>query len=70
MNAEVEVGQLSLYERDYQRWLDKTLEQLKAHDFSQIDLKNLIEEIEDLGKSDKRAIATYLMRLCKHLLKI
>lgn len=60
----------SLYETDYQLWLDQTVEQLRSHDFSNLDLDNLIEEIESLGKSDKRAISSYLMRLCEHFLKI
>ena len=60
----------SLYDTDYQLWLDKTVAQLKTHDFSSIDLENLIEEIASLGKSDKRSISSYLMRLCEHLLKI
>ena len=60
----------SLYETDYQLWLDETVAQLQAHDFRNLDLENLIEEIESLGKSDKRAIASYLLRLCEHLLKM
>ncbi|MEE3716929.1 DUF29 domain-containing protein [Tumidithrix elongata RA019] len=60
----------SLYETDYQLWLDRTIDQLRSRDLSNIDLDNLIEEIEGLGKSDKRAISSYLMRLCEHLLKI
>lgn len=48
----------SLYETDYQLWLDKTLEQLRSHDFSNIDLENLMEELEDLGKSSKRLISS------------
>jgi hypothetical protein len=70
MQPQVKAQSTSLYNTDYQLWLDHTVYQLKAQDFSQIDLENLIEEIESLGKSDKRAIASYLMRLCEHLLKI
>lgn len=70
MNSEVEMKLASLYETDYQLWLDETVAQLQSHDFSNIDLENLIEEIESLGKSDKRAIASYLLRLCEHLLKM
>jgi hypothetical protein len=70
MNSEIEMKLASLYETDYQLWLDRTLAQLRAQDFSNIDLENLIEEIESLGKSDKRAISSYLMRLCEHLLKL
>ncbi|NJO75876.1 MAG: DUF29 domain-containing protein, partial [Leptolyngbyaceae cyanobacterium RM1_406_9] len=60
----------SLYEMDYQLWLDQTVKQLRSHDFNNIDLDNLIEEIESLGKSDKRAISSYLRKLCEHLLKL
>ena len=74
MQSEVEhrdkQGETSLYETDYQHWLDRTILQLRTQDFDHLDLKNLIEEMESLGKSDKRAISSYLMRLCEHLLKI
>ncbi|QIZ69355.1 DUF29 domain-containing protein [Oxynema aestuarii] len=61
---------LTLYDTDYQLWLEQTIAQLQTHDFSHIDLENLIEEIKSLGKRDKRAICSYLMRLCEHLLKV
>ena len=70
MTSEIKMKLISLYETDYQIWLEQTLAQLRTRDFGNLDLKNLIEEIESLGKSDKRAIASYLMRLCEHLLKI
>jgi hypothetical protein len=70
MTSETTVKLVSLYDVDYQVWLDQTVAQLRSQDFSNIDLENLIEEIESLGKSDKRAISSYLMRLCEHLLKI
>ena len=69
---------LPLYDKDYQLWLEQTIAhprrfanaQLQTQDFSHIDLENLIEEIKSLGKRDKRAICSYLMRLCEHLLKV
>jgi len=70
MNSELKTKQIPLYDRDYQCWLDQTVAQLRSHDFGNLDLENLIEEIESLGKSDKRAISSYLMRLCEHLLKV
>ena len=60
----------SLYNTDYQCWLDQTVNQLRVRDFGNLDLTNLIEEIESLGKSDKREISSYLLRLCEHLLKL
>jgi Domain of unknown function DUF29 len=70
MQSEVKVKSIKLYNTDYQLWLDQTVTQLKTQDFSSLDLDNLIEEIESLGKSDKRAISSYLIRLCEHLLKV
>ncbi|URR34492.1 DUF29 domain-containing protein [Thermosynechococcus sp. HN-54] len=59
-----------LYETDYYLWLNTTVAQLKARDFGNLDLENLIEEIESLGRSEKRALFSYLLRLCEHLLKL
>jgi Domain of unknown function DUF29 len=70
MNAEVKVKTASLYDIDFQCWLDQTAAQLRAHDFHSLDLENLIEEIESLGRSEKHAMGSYLMRLCEHLLKV
>lgn len=70
MNPKLKAKLASLYDTDYQLWLEHTVEQLRAHNFDSLDLENLIEEIESLGKSDKRAIFSYLMRLCEHLLKM
>ncbi len=57
------------YDQDYHLWLEKTIEQLRSHQFSEMDLENLIEELESMGKSDKRAIESPLTRLLEHLLK-
>jgi hypothetical protein len=61
---------LPLYDTDYQIWLEQTIAQLQTQNFSDIDLENLIEELKSLGKTDKRAICSDLMRLCEHLLKV
>lgn len=70
MQSEVKVKSIALYNKDYQLWLGQTVAQLKAQDFGRLDLENLIEEIESLGRTEKHAISSYLMRLCEHLLKI
>ncbi|MBE9065508.1 DUF29 domain-containing protein [Leptolyngbya cf. ectocarpi LEGE 11479] len=70
MTAEISLRQTSLYETDYQLWLEQTVVDLRSQNFHNLDLENLIEEIESLGKRDKRAIASYLRRLLEHLLKI
>ncbi|WP_017300540.1 DUF29 domain-containing protein [Nodosilinea nodulosa] len=70
MSAEIDVKPKSLYDQDYQLWLENTVAQLQSQDFSALDLENLIEEIESLGRSDKRSLNSYLKRLCEHLLKL
>jgi hypothetical protein len=60
----------SLYDKDYYLWLEQVARQLRTGDLDALDLENLIEEIEDLGRSEKRQISSYLMRLCEHLLKV
>lgn len=58
------------YERDYYQWTQAMVKALRERDYSSIDWDNLIEEIEDMGKSQKRAIESLLMRLTEHLLKL
>jgi hypothetical protein len=41
-----------LYESDYLLWLQETSRLLKDRDFNNLDLENLIEEIESLGRSE------------------
>ncbi len=58
------------YETDYYQWTQLMAKALRERDYSNIDWDNLIEEIEDMGKSQKRAIESLLMRLTEHLLKL
>jgi predicted DNA-binding ribbon-helix-helix protein len=59
----------SLYKQDYYLWIEQTIELLQEQKFNEIDLSNLIEEIKDMGKSEKRAITSNLRILLMHLLK-
>jgi hypothetical protein len=59
-----------LYETDYNQWVNKTVQQLRERKFDGVDWDNLIEEIEDMGKSQKRALESFLTRLVEHLLKL
>lgn len=58
-----------LYDEDYNVWLESTIQQLKSSDFSAVDWENLIEELEDMGRSEKRAVYSNLKILLLHLLK-
>ncbi|MBC1192522.1 DUF29 domain-containing protein [Microcystis aeruginosa CS-558/01A06] len=59
-----------LYEKDYYLWIEKTRSLLENHQFSDLDLDNLIEEISDMGKSQRQSLKSYLTRLLEHLLKL
>jgi hypothetical protein len=59
----------NLYNEDFYLWIETTAKQLKNGNFSEIDLANLIEEIESMGRSEKRALKSNLLVLLMHLLK-
>jgi hypothetical protein len=59
----------SLYDQDILLWVEDTIAKLKAHDFTNLDLENLIEEVESLGVSQKKELLNRLITLLEHLLK-
>jgi Domain of unknown function DUF29 len=59
----------NLYNEDFYLWIETTAKQLKDGKFAEIDLANLIEEIESMGRSEKRALKSNLLVLLMHLLK-
>jgi Domain of unknown function DUF29 len=59
----------SLYDRDFVGWTEQVAEALRRGDWAALDVANLIEEVEALGKSDRRAIKSRLEVLLMHLLK-
>jgi hypothetical protein len=61
--------QQQLYDRDFYLWIEDTVARLKARDFEQLDIENLIEEVETLGRSEKRELKNRLDVLLAHLLK-
>ncbi len=50
-----------LYEIDDSQWLGETVSLLRNHQFSQLDLEHLIEELEDLGKIGNVNFIYYLV---------
>ena len=59
-----------LYENDFELWLEQTVSQLKNQQFERLDIEHLIEELTDLGKSNRRSLESNLMILIAHLLKL
>lgn len=57
------------YDQDLYTWSLEQAALLRARQFDQIDLEHIIEEIEDMSKSEKRALQSFLETLLMHLLK-
>jgi uncharacterized protein DUF29 len=57
------------YEEDFYAWTVEQSRLLRAGDLSAIDVANIAEEIESMGRSDRRAIESRLTVLLTHLLK-
>jgi len=60
----------TLYESDFQVWVEKTIDCLEKQQFNRLDIQHLIEELTDLGHSDKKELESNLIILMAHLLKL
>src|SRR5262245_34048084 len=64
----------SLYESDYYAWTKEQAAKLRAlaaaRVNSQLDLENLAEEVESLGRSDLNTVRSQVSRIIEHLLKL
>lgn len=59
----------SLYDTDYLQWLQTTVAKLRSRDYATVDWEALIEEIEDMGRSERRRLESNLIVVLLHLLK-
>ena len=57
------------YEKDVVAWAMEQAALLRAGKLSAIDIEHIAEEIEDVGKSEKRELASRMAVLLAHLLK-
>ncbi len=58
----------SIYEEDYQQWLDETVLLLKNRQVDSLDYEHLIEELEALGREQKNAVESLVIQIIQHLL--
>jgi hypothetical protein len=59
----------SLYENDFYAWATEQATLLRKGDLSHADIENIAEEIESLGRSEKREMVSRLTVLLLHRLK-
>jgi Domain of unknown function DUF29 len=58
-----------LYETDFYAWTQEQITLLRDHQWHQLDLVNLIDEVESLGKQQRQELRNRLSVLLGHLLK-
>ena len=59
----------NLHETDFYAWTQQQTAFLRNHDLEQLDVVNLIEEVEEMGRREKRELESRLEVLLMHLLK-
>jgi hypothetical protein len=59
----------SLYDRDFYAWANEQAALLRAGKLSAADIEHIAEEIESMGKTEKRELISRLAVLLTHLLK-
>lgn len=57
------------YETDFYAWSDEQARLLRGERYTELDITHLAEEVEDLGKRERRALESRLAVLIGHLLK-
>ena len=57
------------YEKDFYAWLIKNAQLIRNQQFSEIDAEQIAEELESIGRSEKRELLNRLTVLLAHLLK-
>ena len=57
------------YETDVAAWADEQARLIRAGQFDKLDWEHIAEEIEDVGKSEQRELASRMAVLIAHLLK-
>jgi Domain of unknown function DUF29 len=60
----------ALYDTDFYQWTVQQASMLRNEEYAELDIANLVEEIEAMGRSQKRELRTRSRVLLTHLLKL
>ncbi|MFM7427214.1 MAG: DUF29 domain-containing protein [Elainella sp.] len=63
------MSKAALYEQDFLEWTQQQAKYLRTGCWANLDVENLAEELESLGRSEQRELGSYLQVLLMHLLK-
>jgi hypothetical protein len=60
---------MAAYDHDFYAWTQEQARLLRAGRAAELDYEHIAEELEDMGKSEKRRLESHLTQLLAHLLK-
>lgn len=60
---------MNAYRTDFYLWTQQQAALLRQGHLSQVDIENIAEEIESMGRNDRRAMGSHLRNILMHLLK-
>jgi len=63
------MSKAALYDQDFLEWTQQQAEYLRKGYWAKLDVENLVEELEALGRSEQRELGSYLQVLLMHMLK-
>jgi hypothetical protein len=63
------MGNHALYDQDFYAWANEQAGLLRAGRLSEADIEQIADEIESMGKTEKRELASGLTVLLRHLLR-
>jgi hypothetical protein len=67
--ASIPSADTSLYDADFYDWILTTATLLRQRRFADIDIEHLAEEVEDMGKRERRSLKSHIRTVILHLLK-
>jgi hypothetical protein len=59
----------TLYDVDFLKWIDHQAAALRARRWNELDVEHLAEEVESLGRSQRRELQSRVRVILQHLLK-
>jgi hypothetical protein len=62
--------QPALYEQDFAAWIAEQSALLRAGKFASLDVPHLLEELDGMTRSDRRALGSHVRNVLLHLLKM
>ena len=70
VEAEREAPITGLYEKDFYSWTQQQANLLRSGKLQALDVANILEEIETLGRSERASLKSSYRLICAHLLKM